>query len=222
VKRPASRPVESRFDKVVPERRAVILGAIVAEIAEHGFAAASVAGIAARAGTSKASLFYYFADRDEMLAAAVGAVLGEVLGSAEDGLPALPQATTPGAFWAAFEAIYRGMAERLASDPVRARFARAWLGVLDREDIPGALQPFVERTRGLIDAMVTAGLSCGALRSDIPRPLLVRVLFATAIAVDTWMAEEVARGTPVDAAVRPVLALVRSAFGAGGEDNVNS
>lgn len=202
-----------RLDKLVPERRAAILGAILAEVAEHGFDAASVARIAARAGASKASLFYYFADRDEMLAAAVASFLGEVVGGAGAEAPPLPAPATPEAFWSAFEAMYRGAVERLAADPVRARFARAWIALLARDDVPGALRPFVERARGLVDALVSAGLASGALRSDVPRPLLVRTMFAVAIAADTWMAEEVHRGTPVDTAIRPVIALVRSAFG---------
>lgn len=207
-----------RWRKLPADRRALLIEAIVAEVGERGFQGASVAGIAERAGTSKASLFYHFTDRDEMLAVAVGSLLEELLGAGEGGELALPEAATPEQFWSGFEAAYRGMAQGLAASPARARFARAWLEQMGRSDLPKALAPLMDRLRAAADHLVSTGIELGALRSDLPRPLLVRALFALAIAADGWMAGEVQGGAPVDEAVRPVLALVRSAFGAPGDE----
>lgn len=205
--------MEARLSRLPPERRAQILAAIAAEIADRGLEGASVAGIARRAGGSKASLFYYFPDRDAMVLAAATAFLEEVLGLPPDGAPP-PFPSEPAAFWAVFEAMYLGLAERLSKDPVRARFARVWIDAMARDAVPGPLRPLVERTRAVMSQLVAAGLSCGALRSDVPRPLLERALFALALGVDAWMAEAVLAGEPVERAAGVVLALVRSAFAA--------
>lgn len=205
--------MNTRFQKLPAERQATILSAIFAEVAEHGFEKASVAGIAERAGTSKASLFYYFDDRDSMLAAAVAALFSDVLGLGKDA-PPLSVPPSAEALWAGLEMAYRGVAERVAEDPVRAGFGREWLKLMSKEETPSILAPFVEQARAVVDQLVSAGLACGALRADLPRPLLVRTLFAVAVAADTWMADEARRGASVDELARPVMALVRSAFGA--------
>lgn len=202
-----------RFQKLPPERRAVILGAITAEVAEHGFAGASVTRIAERAETSKASLFYYFADRDEMLAAAVGAFFEQVLGLPPDGGAPLPVPAPAKDFWAGIEELYRSAVERMRADPARARFAHAWLEVMGRSDPPPALRPFVDRARAMVDALVSAGVERGAIRPGFPTPLLSRTLFAFVVAADGWMAETVLhRNMPMESAVGLVLGLVRAAF----------
>jgi AcrR family transcriptional regulator len=54
-------------------RRAQIVQCATEEIAEHGYAAASVVAIARRAGVSRGVVAYHFADRDDLIDAVVAA-----------------------------------------------------------------------------------------------------------------------------------------------------
>lgn len=53
------------------DREAEILEAAVGEFAAHGFDAATVAGVAARAGMTAANVHYYFGGKDDLFAATV-------------------------------------------------------------------------------------------------------------------------------------------------------
>jgi AcrR family transcriptional regulator len=56
------------------ERRARILDAALSEFVEHGYAGASTAGIAERAGVAKALVFHYFSSKDELFVAVAESV----------------------------------------------------------------------------------------------------------------------------------------------------
>src|SRR5690349_20161096 len=60
-----------RFDALEPDRRAHLLDAAAAEFAAHGYEAASMSRILARAGTSKGAIYYYFEDKADLYATVV-------------------------------------------------------------------------------------------------------------------------------------------------------
>jgi AcrR family transcriptional regulator len=78
---PAARPVRRSPSGL--ETRAAILAAAERHFAERGFEAARLEDIASDVGIRRAAIFYYFKGKQELYAA----VLGEVLGGAEDALP---------------------------------------------------------------------------------------------------------------------------------------
>jgi AcrR family transcriptional regulator len=84
--RPMGRPRETRAD-------AAILDATVALIAEHGVEALRVDQVAERAGVGKATIYRRYRSKDELVTAAVAAIVGEIripdTGSTEDDLLAL-------------------------------------------------------------------------------------------------------------------------------------
>lgn len=59
------------------EIRRAILAAAVSELAEHGHARTTLAGVASRAGTSVGNLYRYFASKDELYAAAIPDTLAQ-------------------------------------------------------------------------------------------------------------------------------------------------
>jgi TetR/AcrR family transcriptional repressor of bet genes len=61
-----------------PIRRKQLIEAAIAAIHEHGFANATVARIARRAGVSSGIVHHYFADKDELLFATMRALLTEL------------------------------------------------------------------------------------------------------------------------------------------------
>ncbi len=200
----------ARFQKLSAARRATITDAIIAEIAERGFESAAVASIAERAQTSKASLFYYFTDRDEMLAAGLEAFFGDLLAS---GLPSIAAPLFDGDFWSGFEAIYAAFAAQLAGDPVRARFVRAWISLIQTDTTSPTLAAWTARAKTVIESVLAEGVARGAMRRDVPTALLSRAVLAMALAVDAWMAETIAAGGDAREAARVAVALFRSAFG---------
>jgi AcrR family transcriptional regulator len=72
--RPPSEAVQRRRGRPVGDRdgrRAALLSAAMAVIAEEGFAAASLRRVAQRAGVSTGSVTYYFANKEAMMAAVI-------------------------------------------------------------------------------------------------------------------------------------------------------
>jgi len=74
-------------------RRAQIIDAAVLVLAESGFAQASLARIAARAGISKGVISYHFAGKDELMEQIVEQVYTDI---GETVTPQIVQETTPG------------------------------------------------------------------------------------------------------------------------------
>ncbi len=62
-----------------PHVREAILAAARQQLAEHGLQGASLAAIAAEAGTSVGNVYKYFADKEELFAAAIPAHIGDEL-----------------------------------------------------------------------------------------------------------------------------------------------
>jgi AcrR family transcriptional regulator len=106
------RPRASTVDVATPER---ILAAAAAEFAQHGFARATLADIARRAGIRRPSLLYHFASKDLLYAAVVRDVfarLTEVL---------LAPMRLHASFEARLEALVRAYAGFLGDHPQHAR-----------------------------------------------------------------------------------------------------
>src|SRR5574341_1241952 len=69
----------SRFDKLEPEKREVILAAAAVEFEERGFGAASLNRIIRRARSSKGSLYYYFDDKADLFATVIEQAMERLL-----------------------------------------------------------------------------------------------------------------------------------------------
>jgi AcrR family transcriptional regulator len=56
----------ARFSKLDPAKKAQIIRVATEEFAERGYERASLNRILVRSGMSKGSLYYYFADKDDL------------------------------------------------------------------------------------------------------------------------------------------------------------
>lgn len=97
-------------------RRRQIVDCTIALVAERGFAATSLAGIAERAGISKAAVLYHFTSKDAVLAASLSdviegfvAVVGAAVTATDGPEPMLI-------------AYLRGVIGYMRAEPARARF----------------------------------------------------------------------------------------------------
>jgi TetR/AcrR family transcriptional regulator, fatty acid metabolism regulator protein len=84
------------------KRRDQLVGCAIETIAELGFARASVAEVARRAGVSKGVVTYHFAAKDDL----IGAVIADVIGSMAEHLQARLSAANPAEFPERFTATY--------------------------------------------------------------------------------------------------------------------
>jgi AcrR family transcriptional regulator len=73
------------------DRRQALLDPLADHLLAHGLGEAGLRALAAAAGTSDRMLLYYFADKDELLAAVLGHVAQRLAALLEDAVPATPR-----------------------------------------------------------------------------------------------------------------------------------
>lgn len=148
------RPIRRRQNGL--RTRAEIVAAAERHFAEHGFAATRLSDIADEVGIRRAAIFYHFGDKQELYAA----MLEEVFGDLE---APLPVAGTP---TARLEAALTSWIELVAERPNIAR-----LMLREAADAqPGKVTPFIRAGRGLGDwfrAVIAEGIASGELQPRI-------------------------------------------------------
>ncbi|MFI7578904.1 TetR family transcriptional regulator [Kocuria kalidii] len=95
-------------------RRTQLVEVTLELVAEHGYAATSLARIARAAGITKGAVLYHFPTKDAVLAAAREQVLAELVADVGAAVDACGATAAPGAY-------VRRMVGHLAEDPRRAR-----------------------------------------------------------------------------------------------------
>ena len=73
------------------DRRAAAIERMADHVLAEGLSAATLRPLAAAAGTSDRMLLYYFADKDELLAATLDQIAARMIAALDEAIPALPQ-----------------------------------------------------------------------------------------------------------------------------------
>jgi AcrR family transcriptional regulator len=168
-----------RFLNLPAEDRARLLDIAMSEFADHGFEKASLNEILAKAGLSKGSYYYYFDDKEDLFATAVEKATDEFL--AHLSLPA-PDSLTPEAFWpTVLDAIEQQAALFDASKPVH----RASLLLTEAQRRSARFAPILAKCRVLWTTLIDEGQRLGCVRKDLPKDMLVRLIEANDVALDT-------------------------------------
>jgi AcrR family transcriptional regulator len=149
-----------------PAKRGLVLDAGVAEFLAKGYAGATLASIAARAGVSTATVFKHFRTKADLF----GAIMGRVFG-VDDAAPEPPSALDPAE---TLRAIGRGYAATLSDPRIRALFRVVIAEVprfpeLGRELYEKGKRPYLDR----LEAALAAHVAAGRLAIDDP-PLAAR------------------------------------------------
>ncbi|MFT3767885.1 MAG: helix-turn-helix domain-containing protein [Minicystis sp.] len=162
----------SRFENLDTALKARILSAAQAEFARHGYEEASLARVAAEAGISKATLYYYFVDRDDLYATVVLRLVqtvasAEVLGAfkperAED-------------FWPAMEALFRAGLELARRHPEEMRVLKRFQVSLRRTPRP-VFDPVLAIITANLRLVVETGRRLGCVRTDVGVEFVVELL----------------------------------------------
>jgi TetR/AcrR family transcriptional regulator len=143
----------------VRDSSSLILGAACTEFAEHGFAGARVARIAARANVNKQLIFYYFGSKAGLYAAATGSAPAEAL-PPDDGSPV-----------ERFRELLNRLESHLLAHP------ELTTALADRETAHGMEGPgrrFLEPAARAIGATISRGQGMGYFRDDVDPQVAAR------------------------------------------------
>jgi AcrR family transcriptional regulator len=177
--------VRPRFARLPQSQQDAILRAALDEFAAHNFHDASLNRVIEIAGISKGSMYYYF-DGKEDLYAHVARVEFERLFAGVEPLP-IPVAADPEVFWPRLENYYLQLMTALAGRPQLANLIRNWIAASGDPALQQARRGLEQAVMPWIEKVLASGQEIGAVRTDLPRGLLIAVVAAMGQAMDTWM-----------------------------------
>ena len=190
---PSHQTPETRFRALSPTEQALWLDPAEAEFCQHGFARASMNRILAHAGQSKGRSYHYFSDKAALYRATLLRAFTRVEGL--DDTPVL-QAQDAQEFWARAVALAAALAAALQRDAALDALLRGLFGETAAQN---AMAEPLQDLRARVAAMIVAGQYKGAVRRDLPVPLLCEVTLGLARILDRWFADA-APSLPPDSA----------------------
>lgn len=190
---PSHQTPETRFRALSPAEQALWLDPAEAEFCQHGFARASMNRILAHAGQSKGRSYHYFTDKAALYRATLLRAFTRVEGL--DDTPVL-QAQDAQEFWARAVALAAALAAALQRDAALDALLRGLFGETAAQN---AMAEPLQDLRARVAAMIVAGQYKGAVRRDLPVPLLCEVTLGLARILDRWFADA-APSLPPDSA----------------------
>lgn len=176
-----------RFEKLDPDRKAAILQAAANEFATHGYAAASINRIVKAAGTSKGALYYWFEDKEDILATVASATIerfGDLLGEPEE-----PEDAD--AFWAWAERFCRDSLRLCKDDPHTIALIQCVLEAAEAGDGRGAVAAYQASLNHWYMAFMGSAIRLKVIDLKLPPSLMLMLLTSTAEALDRWLVTHV-------------------------------
>lgn len=164
-----------RYQAMDPEKKARLLDAATREFAAHGYELASINTILDDAGLSKGSFYYYFDDKAD-LAATVLISLSEPLMQLTEFRPV----ATPDAFWAELRRVSLIQLKALESKRVPFEAVTRLSNALAKDpELAAKVMPsFAPRVQATM-RFLQSGVDVGALRRDVPLPMLTALIQST-------------------------------------------
>jgi TetR/AcrR family transcriptional regulator, cholesterol catabolism regulator len=163
-------------------RRGEIIEAAAHVFRDRGFEAATLRDVAAAMGTDRASLYYYFGSKEELLQEIVRQALGRDIEAAE--AVKRSKASTKDKIAALIEAMVNSYA---ANYPHMSVYIED-LGRIARQDSEWSID-VVARTRAyesLVNSILAKGQRDGTLRKDLPADLAALALFGMVNWMHRW------------------------------------
>lgn len=162
-------------------QRDVLVEVAAAEFAARGFEAASAQKIASAAGVSKAKIFYYFDGKEALYSAVLERELAPLLAPLEQ----VSAASSAESFWASLDAGLARAFEFAEGNPQAAALVR---GLYRRHGDAPSFQRLLGRIRNAVDAWLRDGRRVGAVRTDLPAPMLAEAVLGALVHMDRWLA----------------------------------
>jgi AcrR family transcriptional regulator len=170
------------YQNLSDEKRARLHQAVAAEVLERGLSEASLNRILERAGFSKGVAYYYFEDRDDLLAT----VLREEIESATADVPFEVESFNAEDFWSRVEAYTTELSDPARWDPWLFAAARAIYDLPSERRRSGAMGDLWALTTEWVTQAIARGRELGVVRDDLPAELLVAITTAVGETMDQW------------------------------------
>ena len=168
-----------RFFNLAPSARSRLLRIATKHFARRGLEGASLNEILAEAGISKGAYYYYFEDKDDLLATVLESAVDTLLGRLP--MPAF-DALAPAEFWPTVERFVANWAAAMASP--RELFQGAVLFTAAQRQ-SARFAPILAKTHAIYRTLIEPGQRLGCVRRDLPADALVRLLEANDAALDS-------------------------------------
>lgn len=170
-----------RFERLAPERQRLILSIAAEEFGRSGFRDTSYNRLLSRVGLGKGSAYYYFADKQDLFLTVVQNCYRAYFSSLTD----LPRPTSANRYWAFIELMTRRWMEFMRSDPTSAKLILCFARERSVLDVVSGGELLDEIERDSID-LIRLGRKLGAIRRDLPIPLLADLVRAISSVFDPW------------------------------------
>ncbi|HEY8209986.1 MAG TPA: TetR/AcrR family transcriptional regulator [Myxococcaceae bacterium] len=162
-----------RYERAAPELKTAILAAARKELARSGYEGASLNRILEEAGLSKGAFYYYFDDKDDLVAT----VLLDMYRPAVEGLDDFTNPRTVKEFWAAAERLNRRQLDAMEASresmEVVSSLGRA---ALANQALAGKILPAFAPLVTAFLKFLRRGQELGAVRKDLTPEVMLAVI----------------------------------------------
>jgi AcrR family transcriptional regulator len=174
-----------RFEKMPEDKKELIFEAAAKEVAAYGYENASLNRILEAAGISKGAAYYYFEDKEDLIATVLRHYWFEFAGD--------PVAAFEGIgleeFWEKLAELYIHPFDHIADQPWLLGFSRVVWGLPVEFRTSGPMADIWTEAFDWMKVFIDYGQKLGAIRDDLPDELLMELIMAFDHVHDRWLAD---------------------------------
>ena len=172
-----------RFAKLDPEKQAMMLDIATEEFTKHGLEGASYNKIIERCGLSKGVMYYYFDNKEDLFVTVLKRELS-LPAPSDDAFAHIQQVDE---FWEFIEELLLLVIQSLEQDAQKAQLLRHYTRALEKTSMREAYEEIENTLNAWMLLFFSCGQKVGAIRTDIPQPLLFAAALGLGQATDTWL-----------------------------------
>ena len=172
-----------RFENLDEERRRNILDIAGAEFSQKGFEGASLNEIIQKTKISRGSMYYYFEDKEDLYLT----VLKQAMSDFAELVGGIATEIYTDDFWGDIREFYTRVLEVSFARPELVSLVGGYFSLSANKYGSGAFVTFYLQIMVYIENIIIRGQEMGAVRTDIPRDLLVNIICSIGEAMDFWV-----------------------------------
>ena len=172
-----------RFENLDEERRRNILDIAGEEFSQKGFEGASLNAIIQKSKISKGSMYYYFEDKEDLYLT----VLKQAMSDFAELVGGIATGTYTDDFWDDIREFYTRVLEVSFARPELISLVGGYFSLSGNKYGSGTFVTFYLQIMAYIENIIIRGQEMGAVRTDIPRDLLVNIICSIGEAMDFWV-----------------------------------
>ncbi len=174
-----------RFEKMPEEKKLQILEAAAREIAERGYEQSSLNRILEDAGLSKGAAYYYFEDKEDLIATVLRHYWLDFVSD-----PVSEVALeTPDDFWNWLAELYAHPFDLIESQPWLLGFSKVVWNLPSVQRASGPMGEIWGQAMEWLQGFIVRGRELGAIRNDLSDELLMQMIMAIDNVHDRWLAD---------------------------------